>query len=142
VAVLRGHTLAVTSVDWKAVSNGGAGCSSILASCSDDRTARIYNGTTLALLYILDTYDIETWHTLTYLVLNAEASAVCCSTQNGYLVIWHLTATGGRKCYSRRVHAGSIEGLVWCPRSDAIVSVSSDNTVHLYHYTPPPPACQ
>jgi WD40 repeat protein len=66
VATLRGHELAVTAVAWQTLADGAC----VLATCSDDRTVRIYDGaeahggTGLALLRVL-TSPAFGWHTLT-----------------------------------------------------------------------------
>lgn len=56
VTTLRGHTAAVTSVDWKDTSLG-----SILGTCADDKSVRIYNGKNLELLHIFYTTEVEEW---------------------------------------------------------------------------------
>jgi WD40 repeat protein len=65
ITVLKGHTLAVTSVDWKRMADG----KEYMLSCSDDDTVRVYDpkDDKFELLYILDTKFIVEWHTLTYM---------------------------------------------------------------------------
>ena len=61
--MLEGHSLAVTSVDWKVMRRG-----LILASCSDDMTIRFYDEN-FDLVRVISTAWIKEWHTLTYLAL-------------------------------------------------------------------------
>jgi WD40 repeat protein len=104
VVVLKGHSAAVTSVDWKILNNK----TELLISCSDDQTIRIYEITTKVKLFIylfihsfiylfvkaenemdckfvevLTTKEITEWHTLTYLAVDPFSSLLACATQNG-----------------------------------------------------------
>ncbi|XP_068752992.1 uncharacterized protein [Montipora capricornis] len=132
VETLIGHTTAVTSVDWKEMSSG----EQILATCADDRTVHIRDGTTFLMKHVLDTKDIPGWYTLTYLSLNPVRQWCLCSTQNGHLVLWDCVS--GERLGCRKMHAGSIEGLVWnkdytlCATvsSDCVLSVFSVNELH------------
>ena len=112
----------MTSVDWKLLST----LKNLLITCADDRTARIYDGITFELLKVLDTYELYGWHTITYLVIDAEKDFLIVSTQNGYLVIWNLH---DYKCYAmHKLHCGSIEGLVIS--RDHVLTIGSDCVVN------------
>ncbi len=85
---LKGHTLAVTSIDWKKMSDG----KEYFVSCSDDNTIRVYDPTDdrFDLLFILNTKFIIDWHTLTYLSLEEKGEHIAIVTENGYLFVWNL----------------------------------------------------
>ena len=86
--MLKGHTLAVTSVDWKRMADG----KEYMLSCSDDDTVRVYDpkDDKFELLYILDTKFIVEWHTLTYMSMEESGSHVAVVSENGYLFVWDL----------------------------------------------------
>lgn len=123
---LTGHTTAVTSVDWKVMSNG----QQILATCADDRTVHIRDGVTFEMKHVLDTKDIPGWYTLTYLGLNPVHHWCLCSTQNGHLVLWD--SLSGERLGCRKMNAGSIEGLVWNKDYTLCATVSSDCVVSVF----------
>ena len=123
---LTGHTTAVTSVDWKVMSNG----QQILATCADDRTVHIRDGVTFDMKHVLDTKDIPGWYTLTYLGLNPVHHWCLCSTQNGRLVLWD--SLSGERLGCRKMNAGSIEGLVWNKDYTSCATVSSDCVVSVF----------
>jgi WD40 repeat protein len=85
---LRGHTLAVTSVDWKRMKDG----KEYLVSCSDDDYVRVYDPTDdkFDLLFTLETKFIKEWHTLTYMALEEDGEHLVCVSENGYLFVWNL----------------------------------------------------
>lgn len=118
---LRGHTLAVTSVDWKRMADG----KEYMLSCSDDDTVRVYDPSDdkFDLLYILSTKFIVEWHTLTYMSMEEGGSHVAVVSENGYLFVWDLLDQQ-RLIYSRKIHGGSVEALAW--REDSLVCCSSD----------------
>ena len=126
IETLTGHTTAVTSVDWKEMSNGQL----ILATCADDRTVHVRDGTTFQMKHVLDTQDIHGWYTLTYLSLNPVRQWCLCSTQNGRLVLWDCMS--GERLGCRKMHAGSIEGLVWNKDYTLCATVSSDCVVNMF----------
>jgi WD40 repeat protein len=115
-----GHTLAVTSVDWKKMADG----KEYFVSCSDDRTVRVYDpeDDKFELKYILDTKFITDWHTLTYMSLEEGGEHLAVVSENGYLFIWNLLEK--KLIYSRKIHGGSIESLTW--REDCLICCSSD----------------
>ncbi|TNV70623.1 hypothetical protein FGO68_gene12194 [Halteria grandinella] len=122
VSTLKGHTLAVTSVDWKRMKDGRE----YFVSCSDDDYVRVYDpsGDKFELLFTLDTKFIKEWHTLTYMALEEGGEHLVCVSENGYLFVWNLMER--RLLYSRKIHGGSIEALAW--RDKTIVCCSSDCT--------------
>jgi len=124
--ILKGHTTAVTSADWKILSNG----SCVLITCADDKTCRIYDGETFLLLKIVNTYDIYGWHTLTYMCINSEKDLLICSTQNGYVVMWDLITH--EKIFEKKLHGGSIEGLVLDEKQEHLYTVGSDCVVNAF----------
>ena len=101
----------------------------ILATCADDKTVRINNGETFELLHILNTSEIHGWYTFSYLSINPLLSAVLCSSQNGYLVMWDLDSLNLLFC--KKLHCGSIEGLEWSKISHNFASVGSDCIVNV-----------
>lgn len=126
IDTLTGHTTAVTSIDWKEMVNGQL----LLATCADDRTVHIRDGVTFKMKYLLDTKDIHGWYTLTYLSLNPVKNWCLCSTQNGRLVLWDCLS--GERLGCRKMHAGSIEGLVWNKDYTLCATVSSDCVVNMF----------
>lgn len=88
VKTLTGHTLAVTSVDWKRMANQ----KEYFLSCSDDNFIRVYDPSEdrFDLLYTLDTKFIRDWHTLTYMALEEGGEHVAVVSENGYLFVWNL----------------------------------------------------
>eukprot|EP00053_Salpingoeca_punica_P017475 m.168423 g.168423 ORF g.168423 m.168423 type:complete len:892 (+) comp17216_c0_seq1:378-3053(+) len=147
-AVLTGHTLAVTSLDWQTVGSAattcGSRCRSILASCADDCSVRLWDGDSFAVLLQLNS-SAHGWHTLTYLALTPDCTRLACVTQHGYLLVYKLNCgdssnssdngavgVGGEEVMAKRIHRGSVEGLALCPQTLRLATLSSDNTVHLY----------
>ena len=126
VETIKGHTTAVTSIDWKILSGGDC----ILASCADDRTVRIHNGRTYELLNILQTDKIHGWYTLTYLSINTSKDWLLCSTQNGYLILWDLATKHCMFC--NKLHCGSIEGLEWNDSFQNFASIGSDCIANIF----------
>lgn len=120
---LTGHTLAVTSIDWKRLSNGRE----YFVSCSDDRQVRVYDptGDRFDLLFTLETTFITDWHTLTYCSLEEGGEHLAIVSENGYLFVWDLL-NSQRLIFSRKIHGGSVESLTW--RGDTLVCCSSDCT--------------
>jgi WD40 repeat protein len=129
---LHGHTMAVTSVDWREET----GDRSVLATCSDDRTVRVMDGTTFEIIHIFSTHDLYGWHTLTYLALHPSALSsvnrllLTCTTQNGYVVVWDVWSGGRVAC--GRIHCGSVEGLAWNRSTGTLATVGADCVVHLF----------
>ncbi|XP_001625976.2 uncharacterized protein LOC5505112 [Nematostella vectensis] len=123
---LRGHTTAVTSVDWKQMCDGPT----ILATCADDRTVRVIDSDTFTLLHALKLKDVPGWYTLTYLSLYPIGQQIVCSTQNGRLALWDCS--NGKLLECRKVHCGSIEGLVYSKDYKLCVTVGSDCVVNLF----------
>eukprot|EP01133_Synstelium_polycarpum_P011557 gene11557-13490_t len=85
---LRGHTLAVTCVDWQ---HTKLGC--LLVSCADDQTVRVWNTDTWTEIAVFQTtQDVGEWHTVTYIALedSLEHTRVICATQNGWLFIFDI----------------------------------------------------
>eukprot|EP01132_Coremiostelium_polycephalum_P001336 gene1336-1684_t len=109
--VLTGHTTAVTCVDWMVAKSMGT----ILATCADDQTVRIWNTDNWQEISVFKTTnDVGEWHTVTYLTLiqsHDNSCYVVCATQNGWIFVWNINSK--EKVFSKRVHMGSIEGLKW-----------------------------
>ena len=129
--VLRGHTLAVTAVDWQRREDG----TELLVTCSDDRTVRLYHVADMTLMRQLSTAHLHGWHTLTYMALNALASRLVCVTQHGYFVAWQLDSSEAETTLlvAARVHAGSVEGLHWMETGNraVVATVAADGSVLL-----------
>lgn len=126
IKTLTGHATAVTSVDWKLLSNGNC----MLATCADDRTVHIYDGKAFKLLKVLRTDDIHGWYTLTYLAINPSTDWLLCSTQNGFLILWDMITMEGIFC--KKLHCGSIEGLEWNESLESFASIGSDCIVNIF----------
>jgi WD40 repeat protein len=158
---LTGHSLAVTSVDWRRTAIGN-----IVATCADDQTVLLYDGQTFELKSKLHTSDIPDWHTVTYLSLEekeerADEEEGGKFVQEGEVKIQqedrkrgrkgsrrgagkHLvvaTQNGyivvwdletGTKVFGNKMHVGSIEGLAICHSTGLIASCSSDCSVNVY----------
>ena len=124
--VLSGHTAAVTSVDWKQLKQVGE----VLATCSDDKTVRIYQreAKEFKLQFVLDTYFLTDWHTLTYMALEDQGTRIAAVTENSYLVIWDLVDSLKHKrqtvLFAKKIHIGSIESLQW--KQNTLVCAASD----------------
>ena len=88
ITELKGHTLAVTSVDWKLMKDGRE----YFVSCSDDDFVRVYDPKEdrFDLLFTLNTKFIKDWHTLTYLSLEENGEHIAIVSENGYLFVWNL----------------------------------------------------
>ena len=126
IKTLTGHTTAVTSIDWKEMANGQL----LLATCADDRTVHLRDGVNFEMKHVFGTKDIPGWYTLTYLSLNPTKHWCLCSTQNGRLVLWDCLS--GERLACRKMHAGSIEGLVWNNDYSLCATVSSDCVVNTF----------
>lgn len=126
---LKGHTLAVTSIDWKRMADG----LEYFVSCSDDKTIRVYDANTEAfeLKFILDTKFITDWHTLTYLSLEENGEHIAVVSENGYLFVWNLLSQ--KLIFSRKIHGGSVEALAW--REDSLICCSSDCSFSTIKFT-------
>lgn len=124
MTTLSGHSAAVTDVSWKILPCG----KTILATCADDQTVRVYHGKSFELLNVLNTHDIYGWHTLTYMSIDDKRNRLFVSTQHGYLVGWDLK--NFEQVYCRKLHAGSIEGLTLSPDHDSLLTIGSDCVVN------------
>lgn len=135
---LGGHSLAVTSIDWK---------DDTFISCSDDKTLRVYKvmsqteGLKFQLQFILDTKFITCWHTLTYMHLQPipnDLYLVSAVSENGYLFQWTFSRSHSDIIlkYSRKISNGSIEALSVRRLGDKVVGVtcSSDLTHSLLKF--------
>ena len=125
IHTLTGHTLAVTSIDWK---------SDLLMTCSDDKTLRLYRD--FELCHILNTYFISCWHTLTYAHLGqiADMYRVSAVSENGYMFVWHIKndLQHSQIKYARKIHNGSIEALAI--RGSRGVTCASDQTFNVFDF--------
>ena len=124
IKTLSGHATAVTDVGWKTLPCG----KTILATCADDQTVRVYDGTNFELFNVFNTRDIYGWHTLTYMSIDAKRNRLFVSTQHGYLVSWDLK--NFERVYCRKLHAGSIEGLTLSPDHDSLITIGSDCVIN------------
>lgn len=85
---LVGHSLAVTSIDWK---NMKTGMGEVYVSCSDDKIVRFRDPhKQFETVHELETTTIKEWHTLTYLALEEGGHRVAIGSQNGYLFIFDI----------------------------------------------------
>ncbi|KAL6059321.1 Cytosolic iron-sulfur protein assembly protein CIAO1 [Balamuthia mandrillaris] len=124
--VLRGHTAAVTSVDWQVTQLG-----ELIATCADDKSIRVWNAKTWQLHHVFDTGEHNTeWHTVTYLALERGGRRLACSTQNGYLFVWCLIT--GQQLFGAKTHTASVEGLSWSHASGLLASCASDCTINVF----------
>ncbi|KAL4479808.1 hypothetical protein ABPG73_018029 [Tetrahymena malaccensis] len=122
---LKGHTLAVTSVDWKKMNEA---LGEVFISCSDDQTIRVYNPqNNFELVHEFSTSFVREWHTLTYLALEDGGTRVAIGSQNGYFFIYDLLEKQFK--YSEKIHMGGIEGLVW--KKSKIFTCSSDCCINV-----------
>lgn len=123
IATLTGHTTAVTSVQWKLEK---------IYTCADDRTVRIYNSHSneYNCLYVLYTpKSLFGWFTLTYLQVDEDKNLIICVTQNGYLVIWRDNENNQIPILCKKIHFGSLEGLVYDKQMQRVVTIGSDCAV-------------
>ena len=125
IATLRGHTTAVTAVQWK--------CQRIY-TCADDRTIRVYNTASndYPCLYVLQTpKSVFGWFTLTYLQVDEEQHLIICTTQNGYLLVWRENEDrpDNQPILCQKLHFGSVEGLAYDKHAHRVVTTSSDCSV-------------
>lgn len=124
--VLKGHELAVTSVDWKEMSKSAG--SEVLVTCSDDQTFRIYNPEKdFSLVFCGNVHFLQEWQTLTYLALETHGDFLAIVSQTGYLFIFDLSTR--QFFFKNKIHLGGIEGLQW--QNELIVTCGSDNLVSI-----------
>jgi WD40 repeat protein len=117
----------------------------------------VWNASTWELYHVFDTKEQDEWHTMTYLALenlNQErenenesesenenekekekqekrrGDGIACATQNGCVFVWSLQEK--QKLFGGKMHAASIEGLVWSPQSGYIATCASDCTANVY----------
>jgi WD40 repeat protein len=111
VQTLRGHTTAVTTVDWRRTAAG-----ELLVTGADDQTIMVWKcrrdsdsscGTpVLSLIHTFCTSKLIQWHTVTYLALQDDSPYVVAVTQNGYVCAWNMVSkkeVGARLLLCRRV---------------------------------------
>ena len=116
IATLTGHTTAVTAVQWKL---------DRIYTCADDRTVRIYSSDDYQCLRVLHTpKSLFGWFTLTYLQVDEDEKLIICTTQNGYLVVWHTETEQPLLC--KKIHFGSLEGLTYDKRTRRVATIGSD----------------
>ena len=124
VATLRGHTTAVTSVQWKRQR---------IYTCADDRTVRIYDShsSNYPCVHVLRTpKSLFGWFTLTYLQVDEDKHWIMATTQNGYLVVWKENDHQDElPILCKKIHFGSLEGFVYDPFHCRAVVIGSDCTV-------------
>ena len=122
---LKGHSLAVTSIDWKQM---GSGLGQVYVSCSDDKIVRFRDPSNeFKVMDEVETSTIKEWHTLTYLSLEPSGSRVAVGSQNGYLFIYDIKEK--ELLFGEKTHLGGIEGLDWV--GGKLVTCSSDLCVSL-----------
>jgi WD40 repeat protein len=120
VESLKGHHLAVTSVDWKMMNER---IGEIYVSCSDDRVIRFRDPNDgFRILFEVSTSPIKEWHTLTYLALEPRGHRVAVGSQNGYLFVFDIERR--ELVFGENVHMEGIEGLDWV--GNKICTCSSD----------------
>lgn len=124
LAELKGHSTAVTGVDWNHTEIG-----EIIVTCADDKKLMVWNVDGFKLLYEFYS-DVVEWHTLTYICLESKGSKTVTVTQNGYVLIWCLKER--KLIFKKKLHNGSIEGLKWNFEKNLIGSCSSDCTINVY----------
>ena len=123
VKVLTGHTTAVTSVKWK--KSLGSSSPEMLVTCADDMRVMVWDPLKWELLRTVQTDQLEEWHTLTYVSIEpGPGSRIVAVTQNGYFVAWD--GITGKHLSHHKIHAASVEGLVWDPRTSFLATCSSD----------------
>ena len=122
---LKGHSLAVTSIDWK-VMHPKIG--EVYVSCSDDKVIRFRDPKCdFKVLYEVETSTIKEWHTLTYLSLEEGGTRLAVGSQNGYLFVWDIAEK--KLLFGEKVHLGGIEGMDW--KKGKLVTCSSDLCVNV-----------
>eukprot|EP00828_Plagiopyla_frontata_P002737 TRINITY_DN10562_c0_g2_i1.p2 TRINITY_DN10562_c0_g2~~TRINITY_DN10562_c0_g2_i1.p2 ORF type:complete len:120 (-),score=19.77 TRINITY_DN10562_c0_g2_i1:1-360(-) len=100
----------------------------ILVSCSDDRTIRVYDSEKQFQMKMeFSTKLREEWHTLTYIALQKEGNLVAIGSQTSYLFIYNLETK--EFIFSERIHMGGIEGLVWV--KNKLITCGSDGCINI-----------
>eukprot|EP01080_Neovahlkampfia_damariscottae_P002843 gene2843-4249_t len=83
---LKGHTTAVTSVDW-----GISPIGEVLVTCADDKKVMVWSiheqFDDWELHHEFFSGDVHGWFTLTYLALEKDGGRIATVTQNGYMII-------------------------------------------------------
>jgi WD40 repeat protein len=143
VRELRGHTTAVTCLDWQRMRLADGKLVEVLATSGDDCKVMLWNAASWELLATLTSDGVHGWHTYTYLALEAGGRRLACGTENGYVIVWDVPS--GATLFARRVHHGSIEGLDWHKGTDRLVTASADCTTQVFRIraarvAPPLPA--
>lgn len=116
---LKGHVNAVTCIDWQSTDVG-----EILATCSDDRTVRVYNSQdNFSLYHIFQASDLY----ITYLALERISSCIAATTEDGYIYVFCLKKK--ENLSRKKLHSGSVEGLRTHPTSSRFATCSSDCTI-------------
>jgi len=138
VVTLRGHTTAVTCVDWVHKKDSKE---TILASCADDQTVRIWNTTDYNCIAVFKEQGITGWHTYTYIRIDSRKELIYCTTVNGFLIIFDLD---GRCHYAECLHKGSIEGISFSDCTDQVAICGADciTSIHKISYENGDPICE
>jgi WD40 repeat protein len=118
---LAGHQDWVQSVAW----GGAAGSDALLASGSDDRTARIWEAGTGRELHRLAHQDL-----VLAVAWSPGGEMLASAAEDRIVRLWD--ARTGREERRALGHGGRVPGLAWSPDGKALATGSSDRTVRLW----------
>ncbi|ETO27807.1 hypothetical protein RFI_09324 [Reticulomyxa filosa] len=141
VQELKGHSSAVTSVDWAIIRSDNTleekNSQELIATCADDRTImiwKVYRDRSLVaiekcdLIHIFKPQSVLGWFTFTY--LRFLRNQLACGTENGYVLLFDMIRLLQTDC--KCFHRGSIEGLQCDLQTNTVVVCASDCTVGIY----------
>jgi len=111
---LIGHKNAVTCVDWHITQLG-----EFLATCSDDRSVRVYHPKDWSLFHIFHANDLY----ITYLAIDKTSPKIFATTEDGYVYVFCLEKK--EHLHRKQLHAGSVEGLRILIESKADLNIAA-----------------
>ena len=117
---LTGHKGLVSSISW---SHDGK----YIASCSNDRTARIWNANTSTCIYILKGHTNNVWS----VIWSPDGKYIASSSEDGTVRIWD--AITGTCIHTLEGHTNNVWAVVWSPDGKYVASKSQDATIRVWN---------